>query len=103
MYPIVVCIFDATVGRVVVLLHKLCESRDSTGRAIFELIDAEMKKSGIPWSNCVSFAADNAAVMQSLGKGVAAFLKTQNRNIFLVCCACHLAAERASRQLSVNT
>ena len=69
------------------------------------MLDGELKKRGIPWSNCVSFAADNAAVMQGLGKGVAAFLKAQNLHIYLVGCACHLinlAAERASRQLSVN-
>ncbi len=105
MYPIVVRIFDASLGRVVVMLLKICESRESTGRAIFELLDDELKKRGIPWSNCVSFASDNAAVMQGLGKGVAAFLKAQNPHIYLVGCACHLihlAAERASRQLSVK-
>ena len=54
----------------------------------------------------MSFAADNAVVMQGLGKEVAAFLKTRNENEYLVGCACHLihiAAEKASRQLSVNT
>ncbi|XP_056598364.1 uncharacterized protein LOC130417080 [Triplophysa dalaica] len=105
MYPIVVRIFDPSLGRVVVMLLKICESRESTGKAIFELLDGELKKRDIPWSNCVSFAADNAAVMQGLGKGVAAFLKAQHPHIYLVGCACHLihlAAERASRQLSVN-
>lgn len=69
------------------------------------MLDGELTKRGIPWSNCVSLAADNAAVMQGLGKGVAAFLKAQHPHIYLVGCPCHLihlAAERASRQLSVN-
>ena len=47
----------------------------------------------------------SALQRQGLGKGVAAFLKAQNLHIYLVGCACHLinlAAERASRQLSVN-
>ena len=35
MYPIVVKLFDASLGRVVVLMLKLCESRESTGKAIF--------------------------------------------------------------------
>lgn len=105
MYPIVVRSFDPSLGRVTVMLLQICESRESTGRAIFELLDSELKKIGIPWSNCVSFAADNAAVMQGLGKVVEAFLKAQSPHIYLVGCACHLihlAAERASRQLSVN-
>jgi hypothetical protein len=44
--------------------------------------------------------------MQGLGKGVAAFLKTRNENVYLVGCACHLihiAAETALRQLGVYT
>lgn len=105
MYPIAVKIFDASVGKVVLMLLKLCESRESTGKAIFDLVDNVLKEKGIPWSNCVSFAADNAAVMQGLGKGVAAFLKAQQPNIYLVGCACHLihiAAERASRELTVD-
>ena len=105
MYPIVVKLFDASLGRVVVLMLKLCESRESTGKAIFELVNYELKKRGIGWENCVSFAADNAAVMQGLGKGVAAFLKLQQPNVYLVGCACHLihlAAERASRELRIN-
>lgn len=48
MYCIIVRIFDASLGRVVVI----CGSREFTGRAIFELLDGEMKKRGIPWSNC---------------------------------------------------
>lgn len=52
MYPIVVRIFDASLGRVVVMLLKISESIESTGRAIFELLDGELKKRGIPWSNC---------------------------------------------------
>ena len=105
MYFIVVRSFDPSLGRVTVMLPKICESRESTGRTIFELLDSELKKRVIPWSNCVSFAADNAAVMQGLGEGVAAFLMAQSPHISLVGCACHLihlAVERASRQLRVN-
>ncbi|GAA6082503.1 zinc finger MYM-type protein 6-like [Tachysurus ichikawai] len=43
--------------------------------------------------------------MQGLGKGVAAFLKAQHPHIYLMGCPCHLihlAAKRASRELSVN-
>ncbi|GAA6077908.1 zinc finger MYM-type protein 6-like [Tachysurus ichikawai] len=105
MYPIVVRIFDASVGRVVVMLLKISESRESAGRAIFDLLDGELKQRGTPWSNCISFAADNAAVMQGFGKGVAAFLKAQHPHICLMGCPwhlIHLAAERASRELCVN-
>lgn len=87
------------------MLLKVCERRESTGRAIFDLLDRELKQRGISWSNCISFAADNAAVMQGMGKGVAAFLKAQHPHIHLIGCACHLmhlAAEKASRVLGIN-
>lgn len=55
--------------------------------------------------NCISFAADNAAVMQGLWKGVAAFLKAHSPHIYRVGRACHLihlTAEQAFRQLNLN-
>ena len=102
MYPIVVRYFDF--NNVVTVLLKLVESRDSTGKGIFDLVDRELSKRGIPWSNCVSFAADNAVVMQGLGKGVAAFLTQQHPHVYLLGCACHLmhiATEQATRKLSI--
>ena len=43
MYPILVKLYNSDIGRVVTLLLKLVESCISTGIAIFELIDSELK------------------------------------------------------------
>ncbi len=42
MYPIIVRNFNGSLGRVVVMLLRICESIESTGRAIFELLDGEL-------------------------------------------------------------
>uniref|UniRef100_A0A8C1QXY7 DUF4371 domain-containing protein n=1 Tax=Cyprinus carpio TaxID=7962 RepID=A0A8C1QXY7_CYPCA len=105
LYPLVVRVYDPSVGKIVVVLLKIVECRESTGEGIYNLIDQELNKRKIPWGNCVSFSADNASVMQGLRKGVAAFIKSQNPHIYMVGCACHLmhlAAEKASRSLCID-
>ncbi|CAM4720294.1 unnamed protein product [Leuciscus chuanchicus] len=105
LYPLVVRVYDPSVGKIVVVLLKIVECRESTGEGIYNLIDQELNKRKIPWGNCVSFSADNASVMQGLRKGVAAFIKSQNPQIYMVGCACHLmhiAAEKAARSLCID-
>ncbi|CAM4573248.1 unnamed protein product [Leuciscus chuanchicus] len=105
LYPLVVRVYDPSVGKIVVVLLKMVECRESTGEGIYNLTDQELNKRKIPWGNCVSFSADNASVMQGLRKGVAAFIKSQNPHIYMVGCACHLmhlAAEKASRSLCID-
>jgi len=62
----------------------------STGENIFKLLDAELQKRKIPWSNCISFAADNANVMQGSGKGVAGYIMQQNPSIYCTFCDVHV-------------
>ena len=77
---------------------KLVECRNSTGEGIYDLVDHELSKRGIPWSNCVSFGADNTSVMQGLKRGVAGFITAKNPQIHIIGCACqHIAAEKAAR------
>lgn len=105
LYPIVVRYFDKSVGRVLCVLLKLCESRESTGVAIFYLINGEFNDRKIKWSNCLSFAADNAAVMQGLHKGMASYILKEQPSVYMLKCACHLmhlTAEKAAKELSVN-
>ena len=75
------------------------------GNISFELMDNELTKWDIPWDNCLSFGADNASVMQGLGKGLAGFIKRKNSAIYMLGCPCHLihlAAEKAASQLPVS-
>nr|XP_057926630.1 uncharacterized protein LOC131128085 [Doryrhamphus excisus] len=105
LHPLVVRVYDPSVGKIAVVLLKIVECRDSTSEGIYNVIDQELNKRKIPWSNCVSFAADSASVTQGPRKGVAAFLKSQNPHIYIVGCACHLmhtAAEKSSSSLSVD-
>ena len=84
LYPLVVRVFDPSVGKIIVVLLKLVECRSSTGEGIYDLVDHELSKRGISWSNCVSFGADNASVMQDLKRGVAGFIKAKNLQIYMV-------------------
>ena len=106
LYPIVVKYYDQSVGRIVTVLLCMPEcSETSTGEHIFELMDNELTKRDIPWDNCLSFGADNASVMQGLGKGLAGFIKRKNSAIYMLGCPCHLihlAAEKAASQLPVS-
>ena len=54
----------------------------STGKNILKLLDQELAKQRIPWSNCLSFSSDNALVMSSIGKRVM-----------------NMAAQKAAREL----
>ncbi|XP_054628073.1 uncharacterized protein LOC129179194 isoform X1 [Dunckerocampus dactyliophorus] len=105
LHPLVVRVYDPSVGKIAVVLLKVVECRDSTSEGIYNLMDQELNKRKIPWGNCVSFAADNASVMQGARRGVAAFIKSRNPHIYIVGCACHLmhtAAEKSSSSLSID-
>ncbi|XP_069109729.1 uncharacterized protein [Argopecten irradians] len=68
-------------------------------------MDHELKERAIPWSNCLSFAADNASVMTGVHKGVLAFVKKENENIYFIGCPCHLihlAAEKGANVLPLS-
>ena len=106
LYSLVVRFLHPQHGRIMCLLLTLEEcSKASTGENIFKLLDDELQKRKIPWSNCISFAADNANVMQGAGKGVAGYIKKQNPSIYILGCPCHLmhiAAERAAKELPLD-
>ena len=105
LYPLVVRFFNASQGRVVCLLLHLLESSVSTGEAIYKLMVDYLAKHNIPWTNCLSFAADIAKVMVGTGVGVAGHLRRQHPHVCVIGCACHLihiAAEKASSNLRVN-
>ena len=42
---------------------------------IFEALDQDIKRRNVKWTNCVSFGADNASVMQGKTSGLASHLK----------------------------
>ena len=90
----------------VMLSLKEC-STSSTGENISGLLDAELTRCGIPWNNCLCFAADtrNASVMMGKCKGVAAFLVKKAPSLYILSCACHLihlAAGKAASALTVK-
>ena len=47
LYPLVVRVFDPSVGKIIVVLLKLVECRSSTGEGIYDLVDHELSKRGI--------------------------------------------------------
>ncbi|KAJ8048457.1 hypothetical protein HOLleu_00782 [Holothuria leucospilota] len=63
------------------------------------------KKWDLSWKNCISFAADNASVMQGLQKGVAHYLLKENSGMYILGCPCHLmnlAAQKACSKLPLS-
>ncbi|XP_030841581.1 uncharacterized protein LOC115924065 [Strongylocentrotus purpuratus] len=103
LYPLVIKTFDEMEGKVLCQLLSLKESSErSTGENIFGILDHELKTHNISWTNCVSLSSDNASVMLGKHKGVAAYAKEQNANIFIAGCSCHLihlAAQKGSQKL----
>ncbi|XP_021376724.1 uncharacterized protein LOC110465317 [Mizuhopecten yessoensis] len=78
-------------------------TESATGRNIFGLMDKELKARNIPWENCLSLGCDNASVMTGHKKGVFAFVKEQQPQVYLSGCPLHLvhiAARKAAEALS---
>eukprot|EP00057_Strongylocentrotus_purpuratus_P012711 XP_011667185.1 PREDICTED: uncharacterized protein LOC105439660 [Strongylocentrotus purpuratus] len=106
LYPVLLNYFDETKEKVVQALLSLPALTDgaSTGENIFQLLNRELSKEKIPWSNCISFVADNASVMLGRHKGVAAFIQKEHSECYVVGCPCHMAhntAEKASKALPI--
>jgi hypothetical protein len=103
LYPLVVRYLDPSLEKIVCSLLTMVEwKKASTGENIFELLDAELAKRSIPWSNCVSFTSDNASVMSGMGKGVAGHISRVQPSVYFMGCACHLmniAAQKAANVL----
>ena len=106
LYPVLLSLYDDAKGEVVQALLSLpaLTEGSSTGENIFKVLDQELSKEKIPWSNCVAFAADNASVMLGKKKGVASFMKNQNSQCHILGCPCHMAhntAEKAAKSLPI--
>lgn len=102
LYPVLVRYFNSDVGRIVTALLSLpaCDG-PSTGENIFNLLDDEIEN----WDLCIGFCSDNANVMAGSKKGVTAFIKQKNPDIFASGCTCHLlhlAASHAAKELPVK-
>ena len=106
LYPVLIRYYNKTYGVVMTDVYSLpANPESSTGENIFKLMDSEIKKNGLTWSNCISFCSDNAAVMMGHKSGVASFIKKENNNAFINGCTCHLAAiaaQNASKKLPVS-
>ena len=103
LYPIVVRYFDENVNKVVGVLLEIATTEErSTGVNIFKLLDNALKEKRLPWKNCICFSADNASVMMGIHAGVAAYVRKENPDVFVLGCPCHrlhLAAEKGASTL----
>jgi hypothetical protein len=85
LYPLCVRYFDNDIGKVLCVMLSMPECAEaSTGENIFNLMDNELKCLGVPWSNCVCIAANNASVMMGKHKGVVAFLKKTEPSVYVI-------------------
>lgn len=107
LYPVVVRYYDGSLGKIVTQLLSLPAMQEvsSTGENIFNLLNRNLEKFNIPWQRCVSFCCDNASVMVGVHKGVAAFVRKENENVYVQGCPCHLvhlAAQYAAAKLPLS-
>ena len=106
LYPLVARYYDQEVGSIVCVLLSLIElDGPSTGENIFCLVFEDLKTKGIPWSNMLSFAMDNANVMAGMKNGVAGFINRDYPHVYFVGCACHLihlAAQKGGKKLQAH-
>ena len=106
LYPVCVRYFDPDFGKVFCVMLSLKECAvASTGQNIFNLMNDELSRYKIPWENCLSFAADNASVMQGCRSGVASYVLKAAPAVYMVGCPCHLlhlTAGKAAGKLSVK-
>jgi len=66
-----------------------------SGENIFNLINKELTDHAIPWANCLSLGCDNAPVMTGHHKGVYAFMKEKQPEVFLSRCTLHMVHNAA--------
>ena len=106
LYPVLITYFNETRGQVEQVLHSLpaCKS-DSTGENIFKLLEKELEKDGIPWSNCIAFGSDNASVMMGSKKGVMSYVLKKNASCKIIGCPCHMihnTAQKAAKSMPLT-
>lgn len=105
LYPLVVSFFNEAQGKISVVLLSVVETSDNTGAGIFAVCNNELSSLNISWENCIAFSSDNASTMTGETKGVISFVKKHHPAVVLQGCSCHLihlAAQKASSNLSVN-
>ena len=97
-YPLVVRTLDPMSGMVhsELLSLPVC-TEASTGENIFLLLDKELESRSIPWENCLALGCDNASVMTGHKKGVFAFVKAKQSQVFLTGCTFHLVLSGARK------
>ena len=70
----------------------------ATGQNIFELMDKDLRDKNISWDKCLSMGSDNVSVMTGQHKGVYAYVKQKQPNVYLSGCVLHLIHISAKRQ-----
>jgi hypothetical protein len=104
-YPMVISFVDDGKPRCALLSVPTVKDASCTGENIFKTLDAELKRFGMSWDNCIALGSDNAPVMIGAKKGVYGLLKKEAPAIYSSGCPCHLlhiAAKNAWKELDTN-
>lgn len=68
---------------------QLLDVEDSSAEGLFQLLNKFFETNGIPFSNMLGFAADNASVMMGEMGGLKAKLLQKVPDLFVIGCICH--------------
>lgn len=102
---VVVRYFDFSYGKVRDRFLSLLELFEFDAKSIFNVIFKCFNDLSIPFTNCVGFASDNAAVMVGKKSGVRSLFLKQNPNMFTLGCMCHsihLCSSAAAKKIPQN-
>ena len=97
LYPVLASFFNEMATKIDTVLLSIRETTGNTREGIYNLINEELNKKGIPWENCILFSLNNANTMIKQFKGGVAFpLKVHHSiiNIVYCCHLLHLAAKK---------
>lgn len=92
----VVRFFDDDTNHVSCRFFRLYEIAKADAATIFNTVQQDLEKLGIPMSNIVGYAADGANVMMGGNNSVRTRFEADNPHIFTLKCICHSAAICAS-------
>jgi zinc finger BED domain-containing protein 5/7/8/9 len=78
-------------GEMIVSEYFFCQElkQTITGKDIFEMVDANVKKNNLKWENCVSVCTDGAPTMQGRKKGFVSHVVKKNQSVKIVHCMIH--------------
>ena len=109
MFPITVRIFDINFSRVMTKffdINLLTGREASTAETMFNSVNAQLTKHGIPWDYCIGIGLDNTNANIGEHNSIKSRARNKNKNIVIAGCPYHIihnASQKGSVEFSEQT